>query len=100
MEKLGPGSYAGIAQDHYINKEKDAVLHGHHQGLIPGSPSVLYPPHDTPKIQFTSVGPNGRPAVSYTSKNFGFYFRNRNAVEDAAKEEEAEEAADSSAVQY
>ena len=52
-----------------------------------------------PYINFQSIGPNGRPSITYSSPNFGFYVRNRelmNSDDDRTMNQADEAAAGSS----
>lgn len=42
-------------------------------------------PDDVPYINFQSIGPNGRPALTYLTPNFGFFFRKKNAATEGSE---------------
>ncbi len=53
----------------------------------PQTNQLNYGSPGTPYINYQSVGPNGRPALTYLSPNFGFFFRNKNAAAGQAQSE-------------
>lgn len=56
----------------------------------PQNNQLSYGSPGTPYINFQSVEPNGRPALTYLSPNFGFFFRHKNAAGQAQSEGEIE----------